>query len=72
MKALMTALGLGSFIAALAFVESVNAAPANGSPARQLAMQKCMAMQKQYPNKLYFGLQLYHYRACMAGRGQME
>jgi hypothetical protein len=80
MKALSAVLRLGTFIAALACLESVNAMPArqtvpastNMNPTRERAIRKCMEMQRQYPNEAFFGIQHYHYRACMAQHGQPE
>jgi hypothetical protein len=60
-------------VAALECIGFAHAASKNSiSPARARAIGECMAMQRQYPNESFFGVQLYHYRACMARHGQPE
>jgi hypothetical protein len=74
MKTLITALTLGTLIAAPAFVHSASAAPPSDGldAARARAIQECSAMQKQYPNQYHGGASHHHYRACMADHGQPE
>lgn len=71
MKILVVVISLG--VAALECIGFGHAASKNSiNLARARAIGECMAIQRQYPNESYFGLQHYHYRACMARRGQPE
>jgi hypothetical protein len=72
MRALITALTLGTLVAASAFGCSASAAPPSDEvdAARARAIQECSAMQRQYPNQYRGGTSLYHYHACMNQKGQ--
>ncbi len=71
MKPLIAALALGTLIAPI-FVQPANAQRLD--PARERAIQECMALQRRDSHDSFSpsgGVQ-HHYRACMMDRGQME
>jgi hypothetical protein len=74
-KTYFAALTLGTLIAAPAFIPSANA-EYRLDPARERAIQECMATQNRdshdgYEGKKGGGLQ-WNYQACMANRGQPQ
>ena len=72
MRALITALTLGTLVAAPACGRSASAAPSSDGVdgARARAIQECSAKQRQYPNQYRGGTTLHQYRACMSQQGQ--
>lgn len=70
MKTLITALTLGTLIAAPAFVPSATARDAS----REQVIRECMDLQNRHSNDGYEGSKgggiQWQYRACMAGHGQ--
>ena len=42
------------------------------SPARWAAIRTCSVAAARYPDYLWGDFEMYTYRACMAGRGQIE
>jgi hypothetical protein len=75
MKILVPALALGALVAGPAFVQSADAQRSNGQvDARTLAIQECNALNKKDPHEPFSGSGGvgYHYKACMAERGQHE
>jgi hypothetical protein len=71
-KLITVALAFGTLLTA-AFVQSASATQL--SPARESAIQECMALQNRNSHdpfgEIRGGVQFY-YRACMANRGQPE
>ena len=70
MKTLITALTLGTLIAAPAFVPSANARDAS----REQVIRECMDLQNRFSNDGYEGRKgggiQWQYRACMAEHGE--
>jgi len=71
MKTLMTVL-VGLLMAAPVFVQSANAQRAFDTPARERAIRECNALDKQQNHDPFSSTSgpKYHYKACMAERGQ--
>ena len=71
MKTFITALTLGTLIAAPAFFQSASAAPPVDD-ARERAIQECSVLAQRYSQSTWGHLQLDQYRTCMADHGQRE
>ncbi len=74
MKTLVTALTLGTLIAASALVQSASAAPPSDrlDAARAQAIQECSAAAQKYSQSTWGHFQIDQYRSCMAQHGQQE
>jgi hypothetical protein len=72
MKTVIAALALGTLFTVPAFIQAANAQRLD--PGRERAIRECMEVQRNDPHDGDEGRKtggiLYHYRACMANRGQ--
>jgi hypothetical protein len=74
MKTVIAALALGTLFTVPAFVQAANAQSLD--PGRERTIRECMELQRSDPHdgdegRKTGGFQ-WHYRACMANRGQVE
>jgi hypothetical protein len=73
MKTFMTALTLGTLLAAQALVQSANAAPPERmDAAREKAIHECNTGAGKYSQSTWGHHQIDHYRTCMMQHGQPE
>jgi hypothetical protein len=74
MKTLVLAFSLGTLLCAANFIQPANAQDLDA--ARAQALRECNLMEKTQPHDPYEGTKsggrMFHYKACMAVRGQID